>query len=162
MEFYDALKGATKETFRLELLDVYDVDEERESFEAFKKGGEITYDNADREWLATLDKLGVRGVRMRRVHVATYPISDYIKYEVAIFAKWNREEIKLMDRADYAMITKPLEPQDFWLVDNTYLFLVDYDRGGKWLGFRQVEDEGLITEYVLMKKLLLEDSRFPH
>ncbi len=158
MDFMEVFEKARKETFRLELLDQYSVEDEKESFYAFMHGEEIKEDSGLSEWISGLDKLRRNDVLTRRVHVVSLPLTDYIRYELIGYAK-TKENVNFISRSEYSKLQKPFEPKDFWLIDDKELFLVDYDKEGRWLGFKHITDKEQIAVHVKLKELLLKKAK---
>jgi len=47
----------------------------------------------------------------------------------------------------------PKIKKDFWLFDDEIVLLVNYDKRGKFLGFKEAEED--ILEYIKLKDVLL-------
>ena len=71
-------KKFKREAFRLELLDFYDVKEERKSFENFKRGkikiGKI--------YLKELKILKKQNKNIIRIHIVPKKLTSYLKFEI--------------------------------------------------------------------------------
>ncbi len=147
MEFMDAFRNAKKETFRLELLDKYVVDSEKKSFDAYKRGQlkDSDLEEDTKEWSGKLEKLHSKGIKTRRVHVVSLPLSEYLRYEILCYYKTG-EEVNMFPRQTYLAMKKDFEPKEFWLIDDKILFLVNYDREGSWINFENMEGN-LLTKY---------------
>jgi hypothetical protein len=156
MDFMEAFRAAKKETFRLELLDYYLVAEEKDHFEAFKKDRKFESKSL-LEWAKELETLREKGVKTKRVHVVSLPLSDYLKFEILEGYRKTFESIRLLSRKDYI---KKFDNsyKDFWLIDELELFIVNYDKEGRWLDSDQVFEEEKIMDYVKLKAELLSSS----
>lgn len=157
MEFIDAFSSAKEETFRLELLDRYLIDGEKESIAYWKAHGRPQKDPLLKEWNELLERVMNQGAITQRVHVVSLPLSDYIKYEIAAY-KITKEDVGLISRSDYVNIKKPFEPKDFWLIDGRHLFLVNYDKDGRWRSFEHIKDRQEVDRYDELRRLLLSRS----
>lgn len=149
-KYFESFK---KYAFRLELLQKYNVKEEKESFAQFLKTGEISSE-ANAEWHALIRATGARGARMERVHVITLPLSDYLKYEIAhyTFNKQAGEHIKLLKKEEF----DGLSPEilfDFWLFDDEIVLKMNYDATGKFLGAEEIKEN--IEPFIQLKNKAL-------
>src|SRR4051794_39747787 len=73
----------TSSWFRLEALQRYDVEYEREDFAAFLRGEQL--DTTPGPWQVTLRDHVAAGRRLARVHVLEEPLSDYVRYELQAY-----------------------------------------------------------------------------
>lgn len=98
----DYFLNAKKRVFRLELLQEYDVSEEKESFHYFQKMWNIVVTKDTMQWLDLVRNVTSRGVDWKRSHVVEYPLSEYVQYECKYY-ELNRmawENIELLDKKD--------------------------------------------------------------
>jgi hypothetical protein len=146
--------------FRLEALPVYDVEYEREEFEAWRRGEPPSERSIRTEpWLARIALTTLTaGKRWTRVHVVDEPLSDYLRYELASYAENQAagEEIRIARRADDARLSEL--PPDFWLFDAGTpagcALAMKYDAAGRWLGAELVTDPGRLDEYQQIRDLV--------
>ncbi len=105
----------------LETLPRYLVPQERELFGEFQAGGTIPVMADDPGgWLETIRNANARGARMRRVHVITEPLSDYLRFEFAAYYLPNTaagEEIRILDLGQTGPLDLP--SFDYWRFDET-------------------------------------------
>ncbi|MFD3516078.1 DUF6879 family protein [Streptomyces sp. NPDC058657] len=128
--------GALFETFertafRLETLDEYDVEEEREEIARFLAGEEMGPDWDDNPWVRSLTD---RGKQVGRVHVLRSPLTDYLRYELAAYPGNIKagESIGIVDLADQDVTGLP--DHDFWLFDDRDVFRMHYSPEGAFIG----------------------------
>jgi hypothetical protein len=133
-EFDRCLISTRKETMKLELPDEYNYDAERETFEEFKKTGKVerAYKRLQ-GWLDQLKELKSRGVKLRRVHVVSLPLSMYLKYEIQYYRLYNGiyEDVRLIERAEFNSIQKQAEltlDNDFFIMDDRVMFFTIYEK----------------------------------
>ncbi len=157
MDFYGALRAAQKETFRLEMLDQYLVDDEREDFAAWKRGEQVDPSPGMVAWVSDLEKLRERGVVTHRVHVVTLPLSEYMRYEIDAY-KITKETVNFIERTDYEKLKKPFQPKEFWLIDERHIFVQNYDSEGHWLGSDYIGGREEAKRHARMKGLLLSKA----
>ena len=79
--FFD---GFQREAFRLETLQVYDMASEQAEYDRFLASGELHIPDDD-QWLTRVRHFRGTGRRVGRVHVATRPLTDYLRYEFAVY-----------------------------------------------------------------------------
>jgi len=155
MDLYDYLKSAKKSLFRLEYLQEYNVPEEAEFFEQYKKTGGIDTKDLMQEWWDFLKQKNDKGVIMQRVRLVKKPITKYLEWELKVYKETARygEEIKLLP--EYKSTPELDELGDFWLVDDSVGLKMNYDESGQYESFELVSD---IKLYLNAKKYLLENS----
>ncbi|MBB5940249.1 DUF6879 family protein [Streptomyces zagrosensis] len=126
--------------FRLETLSVYDVEEEREEFEAFLAGKAMPPEWSDNPWVRSMTDLGKS---VSRVHVLRSPLSDYLRYELSAYSGNTTagENIGIIDQAQQKVTGLP--DHDFWLFDDAEVYRMHYADSGKFVGA-----ELLPTEYL--------------
>lgn len=157
MDFYEAFKAAEKETFRLEMLDQYLVEDEREDFAAWKRKEPTALSSGMAAWVSDLEKVRSRGVITHRVHVVTLPLSEYMHYEIGAY-KITKEDVRFMERGEYLRLKKAFDPKEFWLIDEKHLFTVNYDAEGHWTGFDYSNDKTELKRHAQMKDFLLSKA----
>lgn len=117
--------------FRLETLDYYDAENEREPYARFLAG-----ESVDPAWRRPWQEL-VRGVRasgrvMQRVQIVTEPLSDYIRFSLLHAKPYNveaGEDVRILNRA--AASTANLLRCDYWLFDDDLAAVLLYDDAGR-------------------------------
>lgn len=134
--FFDAFQ---RTAFRLETYPAYDVDSEREEYERFLSTGSLCIPNHD-VWTTRVRHFRATGRWIGRVHVLRRPLTDYLRYELAVYRYTVAagEDVHILDLTD-----KPnpgLPSEDFWLFDDTSIVRMDYDSQGKQLGRELLED----------------------
>lgn len=129
-----ALFQNTEESwFRLETLQVYSVDYEREEYERFLDTG--TIDRAPGAWQHMIRRLVDSGRSLRRVHVIGEPLTDYLRYELEAYRHNSAAG------EDVRVVPTPLPrwpaglPQgvDYWLFDDRQVWDMHYDDEGRFL-----------------------------
>lgn len=118
--FTELLDSAEHSAVHLELRDAYAVDEENESFAAWKDG--YRHDPADRAswwrpWLDLVTRTVGRGVAIRRARVVSLPVTEYIRYEYSgTFTNVAAgEQVRWLPRRQAYDIAFP--GTDFWMID---------------------------------------------
>ena len=86
-------------------------------------------DRARPDDLALIADLRKRGRRVGRVHVVDRPLSDYVRYELAVYAEnvAAGEDVLIADRSAHPELEGLA--QDFAIFDSETVVLFDYDDG---------------------------------
>jgi hypothetical protein len=133
------LQSFRQSAFRLETLAHYTVPQEEEWFTAWRRTGklpELTPDNDS--WLRMVRNHCAAGKRMQRVRVVSSPLTDYERFELALFppSVAAGEEIRVVQRSAV------VRTADFWLFDESRAVMLRYDEAGRFQG---VEDGAAST-----------------
>jgi Family of unknown function (DUF6879) len=151
--FFDSFK---REAFRLETMPSYGVASEDEELQGFLTTGQLVIPDDD-QWLTRLRHFRATGRRVSRVHVLRRPLSDYLRYEFAVYSHTVRagEDVRILDLTHQ---TEPgLPTADFWLFDDARVVRMDYEPDGRQLGREWLKDVGP-EPYVAWKQLALEQA----
>jgi hypothetical protein len=150
---------------RLETLQDYDVSGDEDRMAAFLAGEPLPPPGpgklADLELIASLRQ---RGVHVGRVHVITRPLSDYVRYELAVYAENAAagEDVRIADGTAHPALGKLA--QDFAVFDSETVILFDYDGNGRVRGYRIADDpvtvRRCVGQYVLAAAQSVSLARF--
>jgi hypothetical protein len=151
-----ALFGRFERTaFRLEARDVYTVPEENARLEAFRAGRELPPRTTEEdEWLALVARQTAAGRTIGRVRVVGHPLTDYTRFELAVYPEniAAGEQVRLVERSALSTNTEGRWDEDFWLFDQSTAVVLRYDSEGRFLGveeglpverYREIEREAL-------------------
>jgi hypothetical protein len=132
--------------FRLETLQRYDAEYERDGYGAFLRGEPV--DNSPGPWQAMIREHVAAGRRLARVHVIEEPLSDYIRYELAAYAR----SIEAGEDVRVIAVRRGVWParvprHDYWLFDDERLWLMDYDVAGTFQAAVLVDDPGVLAQH---------------
>jgi hypothetical protein len=152
-EFFDSFR---REAFRLETLPVYKVDSEQDEYEEFLATGQLAIPEDD-SWLARVRYFRDTGRSIGRVHVITRPLTDYLRYEFAVYRHTVTagEDVRILDLTDQP--NPGLPAQDFWLFDDAAVVRMDYAADGTQVGRELLEDVDL-TPYMMWKQTALQHA----
>jgi len=160
-QFNESWEKTSKSIFRLELLPLYNVPGDWECYQKFIRG-EDYIDDEFKGWFRKLKETNIKGVKTERVRVYSSPVNDYIKYEIDVWKPSNdsSDNIFFLDESKYKEITKLLEinPEDFWLFDDTILITFHYNSKGNFIGEEKIEDQEMVKKCVELKYQLLSNS----
>ena len=139
---------------RLETLQHYDVSGDEERQQAFLAGEPLPPPRQGKvDDLALISDLRQRGRYVGRVHVVDRPLSDYVRYELAVYAENAAagEDVLIADRSVHPDLAGL--GLDFAIFDSAAVILFDYDAGGRVRGYRFADDqetvEHCIRQYAL-------------
>jgi hypothetical protein len=150
-----AWKEAKKEIFRLQLLNEYLVKEEKESYEAYKKG-KVIYDPEIENTLEFIANKKAEGTRIINLLVVDLPLSTYAKYSIEmgyLFFLEKGEETFLVERSKVSDLVN--DKRDFWLFDNSEVIPMLYHKDGRLIGAAQPITGKEVENYVRLKEELL-------
>lgn len=154
----------THSSFRLEALDQYSVEFEREEFEAFLRGDPLPPPNPPEfdAWLEQLRRERSEGRLRSRVHAIAGPLTPYLHYEIDWAYKGNAaagENIRIVHAASWETSPFGSQPPDFYLLDDERVILLAYDESGHWLGGEIITDPAELPRFRRMRDLALSASR---
>ena len=157
-EWLALFESIKRSWFRLETLQMYAVDYERDEFEQFLRTGQLEREPGD--WQRMLHRLSATGRNLQRVHIVEEPLTDYLRYEFAAYQQnaASGEEIRLLP------VTPPDWPgglpkgQDFWLFDDTDIWDMQYDEKGRFLRATHSDDPDHLEECRRWRDLALGTS----
>ena len=133
--------------YRLETLQRYDVSYEEETYAAFLTGQSSPPDAAKSEWASIIADGVQDGKSFQRVHVVTEPLTDYLRYEIG----WSYGPNVAAGEQIGIIAGEPSElglpGRDYWLFDSRDLWVMDYDRSGRFLSAELVGDPAVIVEH---------------
>ena len=147
-EFAALFTGFEHTAYRLETLPWYGVGYEDESFRAFLAGEPLAADQAREEWTAMVRDAVADGKVFQRVHILTEPLSDYLRYELEWWYGPNTEageDIRVLPVQ--AGRWPPLPRHDYWIFDSKDLWLMKYDRDGRFLFAEYADDPATIIRH---------------
>jgi len=147
--------------FRFEALPKYVVEGEIEHFEEFERGDAEPSKNFMSGWHQMLEAAKADGKIIDRVRAFSDPISAYERFEYEWGFKHSLskgENIRGISVSEVEALTAGLPiVKDFWLVDESACFLMEYDQVGNFLGFSAVPED-LVPRYVESSKKLMAAS----
>lgn len=152
----DFFNSFTRDAFRLETLPVYNVSSEQDEYENFLSTGRLNIPGDD-PWLVRVRRFREAGRRIGRVHVIVRPLTDYLRYEFAVYRHTVAagEDVRILDLTDQP--DPGLPDQDFWLFDDTAVVRMDYDTDGTQVGRELLEDADP-APYVAWKRTALQHA----
>jgi hypothetical protein len=141
----DLYRTCRVSAYRLEVLQRYDVPDDEERQRAFNAGEPLPPPRQSKlDDLKLIAELRQSGRKVGRVHVVDQPLSDYVRYEMAVYREnvLAGEDVRIADRS----IHPELEAlaQDFAIFDvetgRGTVILFDYDSSGRVRGYRTASD----------------------
>lgn len=132
-EFWDAMES---EWFKVEVLQDYSGEDAGESLSSWMAGDRersiALLRSESNPWTDDCRKKVESGVKLTRIHVVDYPLSDYIQWEIEVYKNRNiplgMEEVYLLDRKDIA--SPDLPAGDVMMFDQKNVVVGNYDEDG--------------------------------
>jgi hypothetical protein len=143
--------------FRLETRQHYDAISERDSFAAFLRGQPI--DTTPGPWQQMIRGHVAAGRHLSRVHVVEEPLSDYIRYELEVYAPNAEagEDVRLIVVPSGTWPTG-VPRQDYWLFDDEHLWHMDYDADDAFQAARLIDDPAVVDQHRQWRDTALAQS----
>jgi hypothetical protein len=157
-EWAGRFRSFKREAFRLETLPQYLVPQEHDAFTAFKETGAVPVINDEPGgWQDTIRRAYARGARMRRVHVVTEPLSDYLRFEFTCYVPNvdAGEEIRILDLGKTGPLNLP--DFDFWMFDEAEVVHMMYELDGTQTG-RKLLDTPDVVQILAWRDLAWDHS----
>jgi hypothetical protein len=126
---------------RLETLQHYAGADDEDRQQAFRAGQPLPPPRQGKlDDLRLIASLRKAGLDIGRVHVVDRPLSDYVCYELAVYAEnvAAGEDVHIADRSRHPELEALT--QDFAIFDEKTVALFDYDDGGQVCGYRITDD----------------------
>ncbi len=107
------------------------------------------------------DSLSARGVRFTRCRPVSFPITPYLRWEIACydFNSKHGESILFVAIEDVAALMSDYLHHDFMVFDDTIAFVHDYDQDGEIRGGWETTDRTSIVELTELFTKFREHSR---
>ena len=148
-EFFDSFRHSA---WRLEALPAYGTAESDPSFAAYLRAGQLTpleERPPKQAWMAAVQKAGVSGKRLGRVHVLSRPLSPYLEYELATYPEnvAAGEDVRIADRGEHPELEALT--RDFWLLDDESpvpsVLLMTYDAEGRFVSLEPTRHPAMVA-----------------
>lgn len=149
---------ATKEAFRLELLDYYRIEGEWDLYQQYLQGKPKPRDEDFEAFCTTIRHLIQQGRKQLTVHVVTRKLHPYIKFEILWYYQERAkagEDIYLLYRDIYEKLSSDFSPPDFWIFDNTIVAELKYDKLHRFRNWKRIDNPKLVSSYINLKEKVL-------
>jgi hypothetical protein len=148
------LENFKESAFRLEKRPSYNMPEETEMLAAFMRGQKVWLPE-DHPWPPLVKRHCSTGKTMQRARVVDRPLTDYQRFELSLYPHSVEagEQIHVYERGSIPEIL--LYEVDFWLFDNSTVYILNYDAEGRFLG---TEPAYNLVQYRRIRDLALERS----
>jgi hypothetical protein len=139
--------GVRSSWFRLETLQQYDVDYEAAEYRGFLLTGHLKDEPG--EWQRMITEHTQAGRQLRRVHVIEEPLTDYLRYELAVYELNQRagEDIRVLPTVRGEWPDHLPRAYDFWVFDDADAWKMIYDDDGRFIASEQVVDPVEIAQF---------------
>jgi hypothetical protein len=152
------LKNFRHSAFRLETLERYRVPQEAEWFDEWRHNGKLPKLTPENDsWLRMVRDHTRAGRIMQRVRVVSTPLTDYERFELALFPPSldAGEDIRVISRSTVRV------SEDFWLFDSQTAVMLRYDSAGRFLraepgqpGLCQSQCDEVLAQSIPLKEYL--------
>jgi hypothetical protein len=160
-EFLAMVRGFRRSAFRLETRGTYAPGYEREDFARFLAGAPRPPSEVDwwRPWLDRVGRLTREGKTVSRVRILNEPPSDYERWQLWA-ARWHAEageDIRYLPRSRAERIGLPVD-QDWWLLDDERLILMEFAADGDIGPKTLITDDGTVARYRAWRDLAMRNA----
>lgn len=155
----DLYRTCSVSACRLETLQHYAGTGDEDRQRAFHEGQPLPPPRQGKiDDLALIASLRKAGRDIGRVHVVDRPVSDYVRYELAVYAEnvAAGENVRIADRSLHPELEAIT--QDFAIFDGKTVALFDYDDGGQVRGYRISDDVETVRRCQKQYGLALQHS----
>lgn len=145
--------------FRFEGLQDYSAMDGTAAIKNFIATGDLGMSPADTEWCQDIKKKNEAGIVTQRVRMVAHPQNDYTTWELAwhkAAAEFSGDDIRIIAEEDFKKIL-PKGLKDFWMIDDKFVFVLNYGPKGSYLGSSMLSKAESIP-YIAAKKALLQSS----
>ena len=148
------LENFKESAFRLERCPSYNLPEEAEMLAAFKRGEKVQLPE-NHPWPPLVKRQCSAGKVMQRARVVSRPPTEYERFELSLYPHSIEagEQICVYERGSIPEIFR--YEVDFWLFDNSTVYILSYDAEGRFLG---TEPAYNLVQYRRIRDLALERS----
>ncbi len=154
------IENSQKSLFRFEGLQDYSAEDGASWVEKYQTTGKLTELPADHEWWKKMKERNERGMITQRVRLVLRPLNDYTTTELAYLeeaARYSGDDIRIIEQENFERICAA-GLKDFWMIDDQYVFLMEYGPKGKYLG-SEIIKENEVNAYLILKDKLLAASK---
>lgn len=149
--------------YRLEAQQHYDVPGDEDRQRAFHRGDPLPPPRQSKiDDLRLISDLRGAGRRVGRVHIITWPLSAYVRYELVMYTEnvAAGEDVRITERSAHEDLVNVIA--DFAIfdseTDNPELILFDYAPGGRLRGYEYSQEPGAVAHYRRQYRLAIEHS----
>jgi len=137
--YFDDFKESA---FRLETLSIYNVPEESKSFALFTSGKQHPPKDFNEDWEKTIADAVMKKKSLSRIRVIDGLLTTYQRFEILWAYKRSLqlgENIRFIIRPETKPFKTPVPvTKDFWLFDEKFGFIMEYDYCGTFLGVKKI------------------------
>jgi hypothetical protein len=159
-ELFQTFKSSA---FRIEALDLYAVDSDKDQFKQYLSGIPLRSDDPDdRTWCNFIEAATKSGKTVRRVHVISGPLTPYLRFEIDWGYAYNQmagEQIFILHRPDARTLLSDEPLKDFWLFDESTVAEMIYDKECHFLGAQITTDAAVVSECIRQRDIALRHAQ---
>lgn len=142
----------TRDVLRVETLQRYDNESEREGLRRYLAGEPEAPGAGDTPWTRQLRAHAAAGRSWRVLHAVSEPLSDYLRYE----AEWGytHNAAAGQDIRITALTDEAARLGDLLIVDDRHVFRYRYDSGGRFISADHIDDQSEAGVYLALSASL--------
>lgn len=147
--------------FRLETLDSYIADNEREPYQRFLAGKPQDL-GWRRPWQQTVRGIRREGGSIGRVHIVSEPLTDYLRFELTCAYPASveaGEDVRILSREAADRLGLP-QAEDFWLFDDVRSAVLGYGPNGEFVDVEIVTDPERVAQHTQWRRTA-QDAAVP-
>jgi hypothetical protein len=159
----DLYRTCRASAYRLEVRQHYIVSGDAERQRAFRAGEPLPPPRQDKQDdLRLVAGLRQAGKQIGRVHVVSWPLSDYVRYELAVYSEnvAAGEDVAIADVSAHPDLARL--DTDFAIfdgeTDEPSVILFDYSPEGRLLGYGLTRDPGVVNRCLRQYQLAREHA----
>jgi hypothetical protein len=154
-EFADLFTSFQHTAFRLETLQRYNDPGEAEALQRFLDGEPVIQTDESGSYGRLVRDARASGKVMQRVHVVTEPLSDYLRFELAVYAGSvdAGEDIRILPVTPGVDLDLP--GHDYWLFDSRTLVILRYNTDDQLTTAEVIGDPGSIVRHAYWRDVAL-------
>jgi hypothetical protein len=158
-KFGNMFNDIKRSAFRLQLLDAYSVEFEREDYNAFMSGQPLP-DRDGNAWLKTIAANVAAGHQWINIHVLPERLTNYLRYIIDWWYVYHAKagaEIRFV-RGGAGEEIRSMAEREFWLFDDEKVVWMDYNAERRFLGGILSTDVKDVAVAKLIRDKAISDS----
>lgn len=159
-EIMNFFNNAKKEWFRLQLLNEYVVEQEKDAFLAYKRGERPRSSKGSESWRKFIEDKTNNGIKYITIHVVDLPISEYMGFGIQTVYEVTKligQEVFFVERSKVKSLISGVK--DYWMFDNNTVIYADYDESSHFIEFKNpIYQKDVVTTLVTLKEELLKKA----
>lgn len=157
-QIWESIRNCEKSLFRFEGLQDYSAEDGEAIVRHFIQTGTLKeIPNEENAWWSAMKVRNEKGILTQRVRLVLEPRTDYLNMELEYLRRakeYSGDDIRIINEIDLYNIA-PSGLEDFYIIDDTKIFIMKYGPKGKYIHSRVSGD---VIQYSKLKEKLLQSS----